>query len=52
MAVAATRQTGGRVVVGGDGMRKARLPAEAKLLASMRELDAEAHDAGRRRARG
>src|SRR5256884_3636133 len=52
MAVAATRQTGGRGVVGGDGMRKARLPAEAKLLASMRELDAEAHDAGRRRARG
>jgi excisionase family DNA binding protein len=52
MAVAATRQTGGRVVVGGEGMRKADLPAEAKLLASMRELDAEAHDAGRRRARG
>jgi methanogenic corrinoid protein MtbC1 len=51
MAVTATRQTGGRVIVGGEGMRKARLPPEAKLLASMRELDAEAHDAGRRRAR-
>src|SRR5919204_2024291 len=51
MAVTAARQTGGRVVVGGEGMRKAQLPAEAKLLGSMRELEAEAHDAGRRRAR-
>jgi methanogenic corrinoid protein MtbC1 len=52
MATAAARQTGGRVIVGGEGMRKARLPPEARLLASMRELDTEAQDAGRRRARG
>jgi excisionase family DNA binding protein len=49
MAVAAARQTGGRVVVGGEGMRKARLPEEARLLPSLRELEAEARGAGRKR---
>ncbi|HTO99235.1 MAG TPA: helix-turn-helix domain-containing protein [Myxococcales bacterium] len=51
MAVAAARQTGGRVLVGGEGMRKARLPEEAKLLRSLRDLEAEARGAGRKRAR-
>jgi methanogenic corrinoid protein MtbC1 len=51
MSVAAARQTGGRVVVGGEAMRKARLPAEAKLLRSFRELESESHDAGRKRPR-
>jgi len=49
--VAAARQTGGRVVVGGEGMRKARLPDDARLLQSLRALDAEAQVAGRKRAR-
>jgi methanogenic corrinoid protein MtbC1 len=51
MSVAATRQTGGRVLVGGAAMRKARLPEDAKLLGSLRELEAESQRAGRRRAR-
>ena len=51
MAVAAARQTGGRVLVGGEGMRRARLPEEAKLLRTLSELEAEARVAGRRRAR-
>jgi len=51
MSVAAARQTGGRVVVGGEAMRKARLPDEAKLLRSLRELESESHDAGRKRPR-
>ncbi len=51
MAVSAARQTGGRVVVGGDGMRRARLPEEATLLPTLRELESEAQGAGRRRAR-
>jgi len=51
MSVAAARQTGGRVVVGGEAMRKARLPEEAKLLRSFRELESESHDAGRKRPR-
>ena len=51
MSVAAARQTGGRVVVGGEGMRKARLPDDARLLHSLRALDAEAQVAGRKRAR-
>ena len=49
MSVAAARQTGGRVVVGGEGMRKARLPEEAKLLGSLRELESDSRTAGRRR---
>ena len=51
MSVAAARQTGGRVVVGGEGMRKALLPEDAKLLSSLRALDLEAQGAGRKRAR-
>jgi len=51
LAVAAANQTGGRVVVGGSGMRKATLPPEARLLTSLRELDEESEAAGRRRAR-
>jgi excisionase family DNA binding protein len=51
MSVAATRQTGGRVVVGGEGMRKARLPQEAKLLGSLRELESDSQTAGRKRPR-
>src|SRR5471032_1967973 len=42
MAVTAARDAGGRVVVGGTAMRSARLPAEAKLLSSLRELWIEA----------
>src|ERR1700694_2372594 len=51
MSVAAARQTGGRVVVGGEGMRKARLPEEAKLLGSLRELESDSQTAGRKRPR-
>lgn len=51
MAAAAARQTGGQVVVGGEGMRKARLPEDVRLLRSLRELEAEARRAGRKRAR-
>lgn len=51
MAAAAARQTSGRVVVGGAGMRSLTLPDNVRLLSSMRELDAEAMTAGRRRAR-
>ena len=51
LSIAATRQTGGRVLVGGEGMRQARLPEEAKLLQSLRDLEAESQMAGRRRAR-
>jgi len=50
-SVAAARQTGGRVVVGGEGMRGARLPEEARFLASLRELESESRTAGRKRAR-
>jgi len=49
--VTAAEQTGGRVVVGGEGMRKANLPADAKLLGSLRELETEARGAGRQTAR-
>ncbi len=48
LSIAATKQTGGRVLVGGEGMRKARLPEEVKLLTSLRELEAESQTAGRR----
>jgi excisionase family DNA binding protein len=51
MAAAAAQQTGGRVIVGGAAMRKARLPPDARVLAGMRELEAESRGAGRRRAR-
>jgi MerR family transcriptional regulator, light-induced transcriptional regulator len=51
MSVAAARQTGGHVLVGGEGMRNARLPAEATLLRSLRELEVESQSAGRKRAR-
>jgi excisionase family DNA binding protein len=51
MASAAARQTGGRVVVGGAGMRRAALPPEVRLLGSLGELEAETAAAGRRRAR-
>lgn len=51
MAAAAARQTGGQVVVGGEGMRKAHLPEDVRLLLTLRELEAEARGAGRKRAR-
>jgi excisionase family DNA binding protein len=51
MAVTAAREVSGRVVVGGNAMRRARLPPEAKLLSSLRELWIESDSAGRRRAR-
>jgi methanogenic corrinoid protein MtbC1 len=51
LALAAAQQTGGRVLVGGSAMRDARLPAEARLLLSLRELEAESQSAGRKRAR-
>lgn len=51
MATAAARQTGGRVVVGGAAMQKARLPPEARLLRTLQELEAESQSAGRRRPR-
>ena len=38
-------------LVGGPGMQKARLPDEARLMTSMRMLDAEAAAAGRRKSR-
>ena len=50
--VSAAEQTGGRVVVGGEGMRKANLHADAKLLGTLRELEAEARGAGKQPARG
>ena len=51
MAAAAARQTGGQVVVGGEGMRKARLPENVRLLRTLRELEVDARGVGRRRAR-
>jgi methanogenic corrinoid protein MtbC1 len=51
LSAAAVRQTGGRVFVGGEGMRNARLPEEATLLGSLRELDTQSQGAGRKRAR-
>ena len=46
----AVRHAGGRVVVGGAGMRGVKLPPEVKLLTSMRDLVAESENAGRKRA--
>jgi excisionase family DNA binding protein len=51
LAVSASREVGGRVVVGGEAMGKARLPAEARLLSSLRELWDESEAAGRKRPR-
>jgi excisionase family DNA binding protein len=51
LAAAAARQTGAVLVVGGPGMQRASLPAEARLLGSLRELVAESDGAGRRRPR-
>ena len=51
MAAAAARQTGGQVFVGGEGMRKARLPDEVRLLRTLHELETDARGAGRKRAR-
>ena len=51
LACAAAGQTGGKVLVGGAGMQRGALPPEARLLDSMRALDAEAAGAGRRRTR-
>jgi excisionase family DNA binding protein len=51
LATAAAGQTGGRVVVGGAAMQKLKLPAEARLLQTLQELEAESQSAGRRRAR-
>jgi excisionase family DNA binding protein len=52
VAVAAARQTGARVIVGGPGMQRMALPPEARLLGSLRELVAGADVAGHRRTRG
>ncbi len=49
LCASAVRHAGGRVLVGGDGMRKVKLPAEVKLVANMRELMAESETAGRKR---
>ena len=51
LSAAAAAQTGGKVLVGGVGMLHARLPEEARLMTSMRMLDAEAAAAGRRKSR-
>ena len=51
LAAAAARQTGGRVVVGGQGIRRHHLPEEVRLLGSLRELHSDAQTAGRRKAR-
>jgi excisionase family DNA binding protein len=51
LAAAAARQTGGQVMVGGEGMRNAHLPDEVRLLRTLRELETEARGAGRKRAR-
>lgn len=51
LSAQAAAQTGGKVLVGGSGMQKARFPAEVRLVGSMRALDEEAAGAGRRRAR-
>jgi excisionase family DNA binding protein len=51
LAVAAAREVSGKVVVGGSAMREARLPGEARLLSSLRELWIESDSAGRKRAR-
>jgi len=51
LALAAAQQTGGRVLVGGSAMRNVRLPAEARLLLNLQELEAESQSAGRKRAR-
>jgi excisionase family DNA binding protein len=51
LACTAAREVSGRVVVGGTAMRSARLPAEAKLLSSLRELWIEADTVGRKRPR-
>jgi excisionase family DNA binding protein len=51
LALLAAKQVGGRVLVGGEAMRKARLPTEVRLLGSLRELWAEADIAARKRAR-
>jgi excisionase family DNA binding protein len=51
LALAAAKQVGGKVVVGGAAMAKLKLPPEVRLLGSLRELWNEADTAGRRRAR-
>ncbi len=51
LALAAARQTGGRVVVGGAAMEKARLPPEARVLRNLQELEADSQSAGRKRSR-
>ena len=50
LCASAVRHAGGRVVVGGAGMRKVKLPPDVKLLGSMRELMVESETAGRKRA--
>jgi MerR family transcriptional regulator, light-induced transcriptional regulator len=51
LAAAAARQAGGRVMVGGAAMQKAKLPSEARLLRTLQELELESQSAGRKRAR-
>jgi MerR family transcriptional regulator, light-induced transcriptional regulator len=51
LSVSATREVSGRVVVGGTAMRSARLPAEARVLSSLRELWTESETVGRKRPR-
>ena len=51
LACTAAREVGGRVVVGGSAMCSARLPAEANVLSSLRELWTESDTVGRKRPR-
>lgn len=50
LCASVVRHSGGRVVVGGAGMRMVKLPPEVKLVANMRELVAESETAGRKRS--
>ena len=50
LCASVARHAGGRVVVGGAGMRKVKLPPEVKLVSNMRELVAESETAGRKRS--
>ena len=50
LCASAVRHTGGRVLVGGPGMRRVKLPPDVKLISNMRELVAESETAGRKRS--
>jgi len=50
LAARAARSIGGQVVVGGSAMARIPLPEEVQLLRSMRELELQIENVGRRRA--